>query len=98
MQLRTCVPSFLLVVGVLPFWDQVRRNMRSRAALTGINAAVVGLLLAALYQPVWTGAIHEPSDFALGLAAFIALVYWKLPPWLVVLACAVAGWILSRAA
>ncbi len=91
-------PSFLLVVGVLPFWDQVRRNTRSRAALTGINAAVVGLLLAALYQPVWTGAIHEPSDFALGLAAFIALVYWKLPPWLVVLACAVAGWILSRAA
>ncbi|PLC51100.1 chromate transporter [Pollutimonas subterranea] len=88
-------PSFLLVIGVLPFWEQLRRNVRTQAALMGINAAVVGLLLAALYQPVWTSAIHEPRDFGLGLAAFVALMYWKLPPWLVVLGCAVAGWMLN---
>src|SRR5690606_33983056 len=88
-------PSFLLVSGVLPFWEQLRRNTRARAALMGINAAVVGLLLAALYHPVWTSAIHQPRDFALGLAAFVALMYWKLPPWLVVLSCAVIGWILN---
>jgi len=88
-------PSFLLVTGVLPFWEQLRRNTRIRAALTGINAAVVGLLLGALYHPVWTSAIHKPSDFGLGLMAFVALMYWRLPPWLVVLACAAAGWILG---
>ncbi len=90
-------PSFLLVAGVLPFWEQLRRNTRIRAALTGVNAAVVGLLLGALYNPVWTSAIRDPSDFGLGLMAFVALMYWKLPPWLVVLACAAAGWILSVA-
>ena len=65
-----------------------------QAALTGINAAVVGILLAALYDPVWTSAIHAPQDFALALLAFIALMFWKLPPWLVVLVCAVLGWLL----
>ena len=64
-----------------------------QAALTGINAAVVGILLAALYHPVWTSAIHAPQDFALALLAFMALVFWKTPPWLVVLACAAGGWL-----
>lgn len=88
-------PSFLLVVGVLPFWEKLRRNVRTQAALAGINAAVVGLLLTALYQPVWTSAIHRPQDFGLALLAFIALMFWKLPPWLVVVGSGAAGWLLS---
>ncbi|EMT6236686.1 chromate efflux transporter, partial [Pseudomonas aeruginosa] len=72
-------PSFLLVVGALPFWEHLRRNLRTQAALLGINAAVVGLLLAALYQPVWTSAIHGPKDFGLALVALVALMFWKLP-------------------
>ncbi|CEA06362.1 chromate transporter [Pseudomonas saudimassiliensis] len=87
------LPSFLLVVGALPFWAQLRHSPRTQAALAGINAAVVGLLLAALYQPVWSSAIKSSQDFALGLAALIALVFWKLPPWLVVLATAALGWL-----
>ncbi|HEY9460977.1 MAG TPA: chromate transporter, partial [Paralcaligenes sp.] len=63
----------------------------------GVNAAVVGLLLAALYQPVWTSAILGPADFALALVALLALMLWKLPPWAVVFGCAIAGWILSVA-
>lgn len=89
------LPSFLLVIGVMPFWEQLRHNRRTQAALAGINAGVVGLLLAALYQPMWSTAIQGPGDFALALAALIALVFWKLPPWLVVTATAVAGWALS---
>ena len=85
------VPSFLLVVGALPFWDRLRSRPDFQAALRGINAAVVGLLLAALYQPVWTSAIGGPADFAVVLAAFGLLALWKLPPWLVVLLSALAG-------
>lgn len=88
-------PSFLLVLGALPFWEQLRRSVRTQAALVGINAAVVGLLLAALYQPVWTNAILQPQDFGLALLALVALMFWKLPPWLVVIASGVAGWVLS---
>lgn len=87
-------PSFLLVVGVLPFWESLRRNVRAQAALLGINAAVVGVLLAALYQPVWISAIHAPRDFGLALVALVALMYWKIPPWLVVAGSAAAGWLL----
>ena len=86
-------PSFLLVMGALPFWGALRGNPRARAALGGINAAVVGLLVAALYRPVWTSAIHAPGDLALALAALAALVFWKVPPWLVVVACGTAGWV-----
>ena len=84
--------SFLLVAGALPFWEGLRAHPRMRAALAGVNAAVVGLLVAALYQPVWTSAIHTPQDVALALLAGVALMAWKLPPWLVVAACAGAGW------
>ncbi len=91
------VPSFLLVAGTLPFWEQLRRNVRTQAALAGVNAAVVGLLLAGLYQPVWTSAVFKPEDFGLALLAFVALMYWKLPPWLVVIASGAAGWLLSVA-
>jgi chromate transporter len=85
------LPSFLLLIGILPFWDALRTRAGVRAALTGVNAAVVGLLLAALYTPVWTSAIEGPADFALGLVAFLLLVMWRLPPWLVVVGGAVAG-------
>lgn len=85
-------PSFLLVIGTLPFWVRLRANRHSGAALQGVNAAVVGVLLAALYDPVWTSAILGPEDFVLALAALGALMAWKLPPWLVVLGCALAGW------
>jgi chromate transporter len=85
-------PSFLLIAGVLPFWERLRRSTHTQAALSGVNAAVVGLLLAALYQPVWTSAIQGPKDFGLALAALVALVFWKLPPWLVVAGSGVAGW------
>lgn len=89
------VPSFLLVAAALPYWERLRRNPRMQAALGGINAGVVGLLLAALYDPVWTSAIHGPRDFGLALLAFVALVSWRLPPWLVVVGSGVAGWMLS---
>ncbi|ALB54619.1 Chromate transport protein ChrA [Cronobacter universalis NCTC 9529] len=84
-------PSFLLVAGALPFWERVKGDVRMRAALAGINAAVVGLLLAALYNPVWTSAIHTPQDVCVALVALVALIFWKLPPWLVVVCCGVAG-------
>ena len=87
------MPSFLLVVGALPFWERLRHSLRTQAALAGVNAAVVGILLAALYQPVWTSAIHQPQDFALALVALIALMFWKLSPWLVVGGSGAVGWL-----
>jgi len=89
------IPSFLLVFGAMPFWDRLRANRRMQAALGGVNAAVVGLLLAALYDPVWTSAIFGPGDFVLAAIALAALMVWKLPPWLVVLAGGIAGWLLA---
>lgn len=88
-------PSFLLVAGTLPFWETLRRNVRVQAALMGVNAAVVGILLSALYQPVWTSAILKPSDFCLGLIAFVALMYWKVAPWIVVVATGLLAWLLA---
>ena len=75
---------------MLPFWDALRRRAAVQSALRGVNAAVVGLLLAALYTPVWTSAIYVPIDFAIGLVAFLLLALWKLPPWLVVILGAAA--------
>ena len=85
------VPSFLLVVGVLPFWERLRGFSRVRQGLMGVNAAVVGLLLAALYDPVWTSTIRGAEDFALATGAFALLAFWKSPPWLVVLLTAAIG-------
>ncbi|GJD50237.1 Chromate transport protein [Methylobacterium crusticola] len=85
------LPSFLLVVGTLPFWGRLRARPGAQAALRGVNAAVVGLLLAALYDPVWTTGIAGRGDYAIALAAFLLLFLWKAPPWLVVLASAGAG-------
>ena len=89
------LPSLLLVVGVLPFWERLRGFTHVRGALLGVNAAVVGILLAALYDPVWTSAITSPEDFALAAAAFALLAFWKAPPWLVVLLTGGAGALLN---
>jgi len=90
------LPAFLLVIGPLPFWDDLRRHPSAQAALRGVNAAVVGLLLAALYRPVWTTGITNAGDFALGIAAFLLLFMWKTPPWLVVVFCAIGGEAVAR--
>jgi chromate transporter len=85
------LPSFLMVAAALPHWAKLRRNASATAALAGVNAAVVGILLAALYRPIWTSAIHGPTDFILAMVGFAALQFWKAPPWSVVLATAVAA-------
>lgn len=92
--LAVFLPSWLLVLGVLPWWERLRGRAGVRAALAGTNAAVVGLLLAALYQPVWTAAIHGPRSMAVLLLAGGLLLVARWPPWLVVLASALAGQLL----
>ena len=90
------LPAFLLTIGALPFWNLLRSRTVFQAALRGINAAVVGLLLAALYHPVWTSAIHTRADFGLALLAFGLLAFWKWPPWLVVVLSAAGGEVIAR--
>lgn len=82
------LPSFLLVAAILPFWHRVSSNAVAAAALRGVNAAVVGLLLAALYKPVWISAIRSTTDVAIVLAALLALAVWRTPPWVVVVGSA----------
>lgn len=89
------LPAFLLVIGALPFWNGLRNSPKIQGALVGINAAVVGILLAAWYDPLWTTAILEPMDFALAVILFVMLVFWKLPPWVVVIAGAAGGMLLG---
>lgn len=81
------LPSLLLVVGALPYWDRLRQHTRTRTALQGINAAVVGILLAALYNPIITSSMHSPTDLAIAVGGFVLLVVWNLPSWFVVMAC-----------
>jgi chromate transporter len=85
------LPAFLLVIGALPFWDELRRRKAVAAAMGGVNAAVVGILLAALYDPIWTTAIRSHFDFILAVGGFGALVLWKVPPVYVVGATAAAA-------
>lgn len=89
------LPAFLLVAGALPFWDALRRRAGVRCVVAGINAGVVGILLSALYDPVWTSAIGSRADFGLALAAFGLLVHARLSPVLVVALAAGAGWALA---
>lgn len=85
------LPGFLLLIGALPFWDLFRSRRLAQAAMRGANAAVVGILGAALYDPVWQGAVRTPQDFALALTAFVLLTVWKAPPWIVVAFTAAGG-------
>jgi chromate transporter len=89
------LPAFLLVVGVLPFWDALRQRDAVQSAMAGVNAGVVGILLSALYDTVWTGAIHSRSDFGLALATFGLLVYARVSPVVAVGLAAAGGWALS---
>ena len=90
------LPAWLLVAGALPFWDQWRTKPWAQAALRGANAAVVGVLLTALYNPVWSQGVRNANDMAVAAAAFGLLQWWKTPPWLVVLlAAAIGQWVLA---
>ncbi|MFA5631674.1 MAG: chromate efflux transporter [Porticoccaceae bacterium] len=89
------LPAFLILVGALPFWESLRYRAGIQTVMAGINAGVVGILLSALYDPLWTTAIHSRSDFGLALAAFGLLTVGRLPPVCVVLAAAVAGWAMA---
>jgi chromate transporter len=89
------LPSFLLIWGALPFWDALRAHPVFRGALAGINAAVVGILLAALYTPVWTSAIQRPTDFGLALVCLGLLMIWRWAPWQVVIIAALGGQLLT---
>ncbi|MNJ71344.1 Chromate transporter [compost metagenome] len=79
------------MAGILPLWDRLRSNAAVQRALQGIHAAVVGILLAALYDPIWTSAVFTPFDFVLVLCLFSMLHVWKLPPWCVVISGAAGG-------
>lgn len=89
------LPAFLLILGTLPFWDSLRRNPKIKGALMGVNAAVVGILIAAFYHPIWTSSILAPMDFAFAAVLFSMLVFWKLPPWIVVVTGAVGGLVMG---
>lgn len=89
------LPGLLLVTGALPFWDVFRTRPMAQAGMRGANAAVVGILAAALYSPVWTSAILNPRDFALALTSFVLLIAWKAPPWIIVVLAALGGIVLG---
>ncbi len=89
------LPAFLLILGSLPFWDSLRRNPKIKGALMGVNAAVVGILIAAFYHPIWTSSILAPIDFAFAAILFSMLEYWKLPPWVIVVTGAIGGSLLT---
>jgi chromate transporter len=85
------LPGILILIGTLPFWDAFRVRPRARAAMHGVNAAVVGLLGAALYNPVWVTSVKTPADFGIALVGFVLLVAWRAPPLLVVAFSAIGG-------
>ena len=85
------LPGLLLHLGTLPFWESFRRRPGTQAVMRGINAAVVGLLGAALYSPIWTSAVQGPQDFAVALVGFVLLVAWKVPPVVAVAVSALGG-------
>jgi len=89
------LPACLVLVAALPFWESLRHRAGIQTAMAGINAGVVGILLSALYDPVWTSAIHGRGDFGLALAAFMLLVHGRVPPALVVVLAGVAGWAMA---
>jgi chromate transporter len=91
------LPGLLILVGVLPFWDSLRKRAGAQAAMRGVNAAVVGLLGAALYDPVWTSSVKAPGDFAIALVGFVLLTVWRAQPLAVVIVGALGGVALAQA-
>lgn len=89
------LPAFLLILGALPFWDALRNNPKVKGAIMGANAAVVGILISALYNPIWTSSILTPIDFAFAAILFSMLAFWKLPPWMIVVSGAIGGTLLT---
>jgi chromate transporter len=85
------IPGILVLIGTLPFWETFRRRSNAQAIMRGVNAAVVGLLGAALYNPVWTSAVITRGDFALALVGFVLLTVWQTPPLVVVAISALGG-------
>ena len=85
------LPAFLLVIGILPFWDILRSHPKMRGSLMGVNAAVVGILISAFYHPIWTSSILSSIDFAFAASLYSMLAFWKLPPWIVVITGAIGG-------
>jgi len=92
------LPGILILLGALPFWDSLRKRVAAQAAMRGVNAAVVGLLGAALYNPLWTSSVKTPGDFGLALVGFILLTVWRAPPLLVVVVSALGGMALALGA
>jgi chromate transporter len=90
------LPGMLVLLGALPFWEQLRRQPRAQAIMRGVNAAVVGLLAAALYTLLWMNAVRSSADVACVLAGFILLVVWRMPPVLIVVLGACAGWVMNQ--
>ena len=86
-------PGLLAMAAVLPFWSALRGNIHIRAALKGINASVVGVLIAALFQPLWTSTVHTAGDFWIVLLAFTLLAFWKVQPWKVVVGVAAVSFL-----
>ena len=91
------LPGILILLGTLPFWETFRRRASAQAIMRGINAAVVGLLGAALYNPVWTSSVKTPGDFGVALVGFVLLTVWRAPPLLVVIVGALGGIALALA-
>jgi chromate transporter len=89
------LPAFLLIFGALPFWNLLRNHPKITGAIMGVNAAVVGILIAAFYDPIWLSSILEPIDFAFAALLFSMLVHWKLPPWVIVVTGAFGGFLMS---
>jgi chromate transporter len=89
------LPGILILLGALPFWDSFRKRAGAQAAMRGVNAAVVGVLGAALYDPVWTSSVHSPRDFAVALLGFVLLIAWRAPPLAVVAFSAAAGMVMA---
>ena len=85
------LPGALVLLGALPFWDGIRKRITAQAAMRGINAAVVGILGAALYNPLWVSAVNGPGDFGLALVGFVLLTAWRAPPLVVVIVSALGG-------
>ena len=89
------LPGLLLLIAIVPHWNRFRRWKGAQSLMHGANAAVVGILGAALYHPVWTSTIHNPVEFVLALTGFLLLTVWKFPAWAVVLILALGGVLIS---